>query len=87
LLKPTREESELREERYDPSKKSIPSDWRKSKEFVEQDAELYGRSQFQRNPMSSGGKLGDKAASQLASRATLANHCPINEPKNENIAY
>ena len=44
LLKPRREESELREERYDPSKKSIPSDWRKMKEFVEHDAELYGRS-------------------------------------------
>jgi hypothetical protein len=61
--------------------KAIFSDWRKSKEFVEQDAELYGRSRFQRNPMSSGGKLGDKAASRLALRATLANHCRINKPQ------
>ena len=70
-----------------PALKAIFSDWRKSKEFVEQDAELYGPSRFQRNPMSSGGKLGDEVASQLASRATLANHCLTNKPKNENTAY
>jgi len=47
--------------------KAILSDWRKSKEFVEQDATLYPRSHsFNEHPMSSGRKLGDEAASQLA---------------------
>ena len=52
--------------------KAILSDWRKSKKFVEQCAELYRLWYRQRNPMSSGRKLGDEAASRLASRATLA---------------
>src|SRR6185295_10380342 len=62
--------------------KTILSDWRKSKKFVEQCAELYRLWYRQRNPMSSGRKLGDEAASRLASRATLALTArPINPTK------
>jgi hypothetical protein len=59
--------------------KAILSDWRKSKEFVEQDAELYRRRTVPTQPMSSGRKLRRRGSFPAGLEGNAGNYCPTNK--------
>jgi hypothetical protein len=61
--------------------KAILSDWHKSKEFVEQDAELYRRSHRFNETHEQWPQIGRRGSFAAGLEGSAANYCPTNKPR------